>query len=247
MMAAVQATSLSRTALTALAASGALALLFLALQERRVPDPIVPFKLWRHRVLAIGNFGGVALGALIIGNGGFLPTYIQGVLGHGPAVAGAVLATSSVAWSATGIVAGRMMARHSYRAIGTLGAMLMIAGAVFSRRSIRRAGSGRYGSGRCSVAAVSAFATPPSSCRHRAASAGPSADRDGIQHVHAQRRTGAGRGLVRRYLEFWPRAGRPGGEPFRQSSAGTRAPRQSFAGDRREARRRNRRGVAACV
>jgi EmrB/QacA subfamily drug resistance transporter len=131
MMAAVQATSLSRTALTALAASGALALLLLALQERRVPDPIVPFKLWRHRVLAIGNFGGVALGALIIGNGGFLPTYIQGVLGHGPAVAGAVLATSSVAWSATGVIAGRMMARHSYRAIGTLGAMLMIAGAVF--------------------------------------------------------------------------------------------------------------------
>ncbi|MGH7089372.1 MAG: MFS transporter, partial [Stellaceae bacterium] len=131
MMAAVQATTLGARALGTLAGFGALMLLLLAFQERRVPEPIVPFKLWRHRVLAIGNFGGVALGALIIGNGGFLPTYIQGVLGFGPAMAGTVLATSSVAWSATGIVAGRMMARHSYRATGMIGAALMIAGALF--------------------------------------------------------------------------------------------------------------------
>lgn len=131
MIAVVQATSLGRTSLALLVAFGALLLLLLARHERRVADPIVPFKLWRHRVLAVGNFGGVALGALIIGNGGFLPTYIQGVLGHGPAAAGFVLATSSVAWSASGVTAGRMMARHSYRAIGALGAVLMIAGALF--------------------------------------------------------------------------------------------------------------------
>jgi len=128
MMAAVQATSLGFTTVAVLAAVGAAALVLLAFHERRVPDPVVPFKLWRHRVLAIGNFGGVALGAIIIGNGGFLPTYIQGVMGRGPMIAGAVLATSSVAWSVTGVIAGRMMARHSYRFIGTIGAVLMIGG-----------------------------------------------------------------------------------------------------------------------
>jgi EmrB/QacA subfamily drug resistance transporter len=131
MAAAVQATSLGAKPLAALAAVGAAALAVLANHERRIADPIVPFKLWRHRVLAVGNFGGVALGALIIGNGGFLPTYIQGVLGHGPGMAGAVLATSSVAWSATGIMAGRMMARHSYRRIGVIGALFILAGTLF--------------------------------------------------------------------------------------------------------------------
>jgi EmrB/QacA subfamily drug resistance transporter len=131
MMAAVQATRLGLATLGTLTVTGVLALLVLAVHERRVSDPIVPFKLWRHRVLAIGNFGGVALGALIIGNGGFLPTYIQGVLDDPPVMAGGVLATSSVAWSATGIIAGRMMARHSYRTTGVIGAVLMLAGTIF--------------------------------------------------------------------------------------------------------------------
>jgi EmrB/QacA subfamily drug resistance transporter len=131
MMAAVQATSLRPGVLVVLLGASAFALVLLARHERRVADPIVPFKLWRHRVLAVGNFGGLALGALIIGNSGFLPTYIQGVLGRGPSAAGAVLATSSIAWSATGVIAGRLMARHSFRAVGVIGAVLMVAGAVF--------------------------------------------------------------------------------------------------------------------
>ena len=130
MLAIVQEESLGPGRAALLGAFGALALAALVVQERRASEPIIPFRLWRHRVIAIGNFGGLAIGALMMGVSGFLPTYVQGVMGRSPTVAGAVIATSSVAWSVVGIGASRMMVRTSYRTTGAIGGVLLLAGTV---------------------------------------------------------------------------------------------------------------------
>ena len=109
-------------------AVGALAFAGLVLHERRVREPIVPFKLWRERILAIGNFGTFAIGALMMANTAFLPTYIQGPMGRSPTISGLVIGVSSVSWTLAIVAAGRMMARGSYRRTGALGGIIVIAG-----------------------------------------------------------------------------------------------------------------------
>ncbi len=114
----------------ALGAVAALAFLALVILERRVPEPIVPFKLWRMPIIAAGNFGSFVIGALMMCNGAFLPTYLQGALGASPAVAGLALGASSIFWTFGTFGAGRLMVRTSYRAAALMGGLIMIAGTI---------------------------------------------------------------------------------------------------------------------
>ena len=130
MTVAVQAQSLDLFVAVLLTAAGIGALAWLALQERRAQEPIVPVALLRNRVIAVGNFGSLVIGALLMCVVGFLPTYVQAVMARSPAVAGFVVAVLSVAWSGGSIAAGRLMAKASYRSTGALGALALIAGAA---------------------------------------------------------------------------------------------------------------------
>ncbi len=128
MMVVVQADVLAPTIITALLAAGTLALILLVVNERRSREPIVPFALLRHRIIAAGNLGGLAIGALLTCVVGFLPTYIQGAMGEPPTTTGIVIAVLSVAWALASIVAGRLMVKTSYRLTGAVGALALIAG-----------------------------------------------------------------------------------------------------------------------
>lgn len=124
----VQARALSATVLIALSVLAAVALGLLAIQERYSREPIVPFRLWRIPIIAIGNLGSFVIGALMMCNGAFLPTYVQGAIGASPAVAGLALGASSVLWTFGTIGAGRLMVGISYRAAALIGGLIMIAG-----------------------------------------------------------------------------------------------------------------------
>ena len=126
----VQAQSLGPFIATLLMGVGLAALAWLVVQERRAQEPIIPVALLRNRVIAIGNFGSLTIGALLMCIVGFLPTYVQAVMGRGAAVAGFVVATLSVAWSIGSIAAGRVMVKASYRSTGAVGALALIAGAA---------------------------------------------------------------------------------------------------------------------
>jgi MFS family permease len=65
----------------------------------------------------------------------FLPAYVQGVLAYGARVAGAVYAAQSLAWSVASVIAARMMAWASFRLTAAVGALLLIAGALFMAMS----------------------------------------------------------------------------------------------------------------
>ena len=99
LVAIVQSQTLGGAVIAALAAFGAAALAALAWYELRVAEPIVPFRLWRHPLIAIGNFGALTIGIMMMCNSGYLPAYVQGAMGASPAVAGFVLGASSVVWT----------------------------------------------------------------------------------------------------------------------------------------------------
>jgi MFS family permease len=107
-----------------------LALAALAAQEARTREPIVPYKLWRLPIIVLGNIGSFAIGALMMCNGAFLPTYVQGAMGASPAVAGLALGASSILWTFGTFGAGRLMVRISYRAAALWGGVIMIIGAA---------------------------------------------------------------------------------------------------------------------
>jgi len=130
MMAMIQGASLSPWMLAACLTVGAGALAGLVRRERHAEAPMLPFRLWRNRVIALGNAGSFAIGAVMISVGGFLPIYVQGVMGRGAATTGAVLGTMSVSWAVASIVAGRVMLRTSYRTSALIGGTALVLGSL---------------------------------------------------------------------------------------------------------------------
>src|SRR5580704_7266935 len=115
MTALVQGGDLSGPAIGGLLAVGAIALTVFVAHEWRAAEPILALRLWRNRFIAVGNLGGLALGAVMMGITAFLPTYIQAVAGGSAKSAGLVLTAMSVTWTLGSIVAGRLMIATSYR------------------------------------------------------------------------------------------------------------------------------------
>ena len=126
----VQARNLDAGAFIALVVLGIGALVALAWQETRTREPIVPYRLWRLPMIVIGNIGSFAIGALMMANGAFLPTYVQGAMGASPAVAGLALGAQSILWTFGTFGAGPVMVRSSYRAAAVCGGAIMIVGAA---------------------------------------------------------------------------------------------------------------------
>jgi EmrB/QacA subfamily drug resistance transporter len=128
MMVVVQAESLDRPVIATLLIGGTVALIWLVVNERGSREPIVPFRLLRNRIIAAGNLGGLAIGALLTCVVGFLPTYVQGAMGRTPTTTGIVIAVLSVVWALASVVAGRLMVKTSYRLTGAVGALALICG-----------------------------------------------------------------------------------------------------------------------
>lgn len=107
-------------------------ILFVALifHERRVPEPMLPMQLLRHRVVASGNAVGLANGAIMMSIIGFLPPYMQAVMGSGALLAGSALAAMSVAWPFGGFVGSRLMLWWSYRSAALAGAASLVGGSL---------------------------------------------------------------------------------------------------------------------
>jgi len=116
--------------ISAFAAAGFGALVVLAIHERDAAEPILPLRLWRDRVIAVGSFSGFTAGIVMMSINGFLPLYVQGAMGRSPAAAGVALGAASVSWTFASLAAGRLMIRTSYRQAATIGGVCLIIGAA---------------------------------------------------------------------------------------------------------------------
>ncbi|MFL5268406.1 MAG: MDR family MFS transporter [Stellaceae bacterium] len=116
--------------IVALAAGGIAALWALAIHERGAAEPILPLRLWRDRVIAIGSLSGFTGGMVMMSINAFLPVYVQGAMGGSPAAAGLALGAASVSWTFASVAGGRLMIRTSYRLAATVGGVALIAGTL---------------------------------------------------------------------------------------------------------------------
>jgi EmrB/QacA subfamily drug resistance transporter len=131
MLAMIQAAQLPLWLLLACIVVGIAALWALVRHERHAPAPMLPIRFWTNKVIALGNFGSFAIGAVMMSVTGFLPTYLQGVMGRGASATGAAVAAMSIAWAVASVLAGRLMIRTSYRTSAMIGgAMLALGSAV---------------------------------------------------------------------------------------------------------------------
>src|SRR6478736_2613885 len=130
MLAMIQAAQLAVWLLAVLAAVGVAALWLLVRHERHAPAPMLPIRFWTNRVIALGNFGSFAIGAVMMSVTGFLPTYLQGVMGRGTSAIGAAVAAMSISWAVASVLAGRLMLRTSYRASAMLGGTMLALGSA---------------------------------------------------------------------------------------------------------------------
>jgi EmrB/QacA subfamily drug resistance transporter len=126
----IQGSALSQGIMAALAVTCVVALIALALHESTTPEPMLAVELLRDRVIMIGSIGGGLAAAVMMGVSAFLPTYVQGAMGHSAMTAGLVLGAMSVTWALSSILGGRLMVRTSYRLAALLGALSLIAGSV---------------------------------------------------------------------------------------------------------------------
>jgi EmrB/QacA subfamily drug resistance transporter len=133
MLALVQARGFAALPLTSLIVLGLGSLMLLYRHERRTAEPMLPLSLWRRRIVALCNLGGFGGSATSMAVSALLPTYVQGVMGESPAIAGIVITAQSVSWMFAAFAAGRLMIRTSYRVSASVGGVsLVIAAAMLA-------------------------------------------------------------------------------------------------------------------
>ena len=128
MLALVEAMNFNPLTTAALVALGILALAWLLVHELHTREPMLPLTLWRRRVVTLANLGSFGAVATNMAVSVLLPTYVQGVMGRSPGVAGFVVGTASVSWMFASFAAGRLMIRTSYRLTAVIGAFSLMAG-----------------------------------------------------------------------------------------------------------------------
>ena len=139
MMAMIQGATLPAWLLAACIVSGVVALVALVRHERHIAAPMLPLRFWTNRVIALGNFGSFAIGIVMMSATGFLPTYVQGVMGHSALVAGSALGAMSISWAVASALSGRLMLRTSYRVTPLFGGtMLFLGSVVFAKMTPER-------------------------------------------------------------------------------------------------------------
>ncbi len=94
-------------------------------QERRAPDPMVHFALWRSRPIATANGVSFLSNMALIGLTTCLPIYVQAVMGESALVAGLTLTVLMIGWPAGATVAARLFHTVGPRRLIIGGSLIM--------------------------------------------------------------------------------------------------------------------------
>jgi EmrB/QacA subfamily drug resistance transporter len=128
MIALVHADTFSIAILIGASCGSAMLVAALIFYESRTSEPMIPIRLYRNRLVAGGNWVGAANGAISMAIVGFLPVYMQGLMGSSTLVSGVALGAMSVLWPLGGFVGSRLVLRMSFRLSSTIGAVILVMG-----------------------------------------------------------------------------------------------------------------------
>lgn len=96
--------------------------------ELRASDPIVPFALFRNRVVAVSIGAGFLAGVAMFGAITFVPLFAQGALGSTATEAGSLLTPLMLSWVGLSVIGGRLLLRVGYKPISIVGFILLTMG-----------------------------------------------------------------------------------------------------------------------
>jgi EmrB/QacA subfamily drug resistance transporter len=130
MIALMHAETLSPGALTLAFCAFDILLAALVFYESWISEPMIPVRLYRNRIIAAGNWVGLANGAITMAVIGFLPVYMQGLMGSSTIVSGLALGTISVLTPFGGFVGSRLVLRIPYRVSSTIGGVILVTGSI---------------------------------------------------------------------------------------------------------------------
>src|SRR5215471_6224535 len=95
--------------------------------ELRAPEPILPFALFRNRLLTVASIINLMIGTAMFGALTFVPLFVQGELGGTATEAGSVLPPFLLGWVILSVIGGRVMLRVGYRPTTIVGLILVSA------------------------------------------------------------------------------------------------------------------------
>lgn len=100
--------------------------------ERRASEPMIDLAQWRDPLIARSNLATLTSGVMMIGLITYLPTYVQGIMGRSPLVAGFTLTSMSIGWPVASVLAGRLLVVLGARTTARIGgASGLLAGVLF--------------------------------------------------------------------------------------------------------------------
>ncbi len=111
-------------------AAGAVLLIAFFAAERRAAEPVLPLWVLSRRLLGVTSLIGLAVGAILIGLTSYVPTYLEGVLGVSPLLAGLALAALTLGWPISASLSGRLYLRFGFRSTVILGSVIAAGAAV---------------------------------------------------------------------------------------------------------------------
>lgn len=113
-----------------LAAGSVVCLVSFVWIEMRVPEPMVPLKLFRIRAILFSCIAALLVSSLIIGLTSYLPLWVQGVQGGDAASSGLALLPMSIGWLISSIIGGRILFSRGSRQTSLIGLTFVVVGAL---------------------------------------------------------------------------------------------------------------------
>jgi EmrB/QacA subfamily drug resistance transporter len=96
--------------------------------EKKAPDPIIPFHLFRNKTVAVSIAAGFLAGIAMFGGISFVPLFAQAALGMTATKAGSLLTPLMLSWVSMSVVGGRLLLKIGYRAITLVGFIILTMG-----------------------------------------------------------------------------------------------------------------------
>ena len=116
-------------------AAGAVLLTAFVFIELRVPEPVVPLRLFTSSIFTFANLGAFGMSMVMFGSIIYVPVFAQGVLGVSASVSGLITLPLMLGLVLVGMGAGLLITRTGrYKEIMLVGAVLLGAGALVLAR-----------------------------------------------------------------------------------------------------------------
>ena len=115
--------------------SGAALLTAFVLIELRVPEPVVPLRLFRSSIFTFANLGAFGMSMVMFGAIIYVPVYAQGVLGLNASASGLITLPLMLGLVLVGLLAGMLITRTGrYKELMLVGAVLLGVGVLVLAR-----------------------------------------------------------------------------------------------------------------